>query len=85
MARQEDDLRPAQPTETKRRGRLTPRRVDPLLTQVLDAGQIVDTRAADDSEHGTAHAMLLWQAAAEQRRSAPELSVRSSSFALPVI
>ncbi len=55
MAGQEDHAGRADAPAPERIGRLAPGRRDPLLPKILEAGQVVDARSADDAENGLRH------------------------------
>src|SRR5215203_3077740 len=57
MARQEHDFGSAEAPDPQRVRSLAPGRSDPLLARILEAGKVVDARAADDAEDGLGHAL----------------------------
>ena len=59
VARQEGDAGVADAAGADRVRRLAPRALDALLGEILDAGEVVDPRAADDAEKGLGHRTTL--------------------------
>ena len=55
VARQEHDGQAGDLAHQQRPGRLAPRAFDGLGLSLLEPGQIVNARAADDSENGFCH------------------------------
>jgi len=63
------------PAAAKHVRRLAPRALDPLLAHILQAGKIVQSRAADDAENRLRHLLMNWGPrfrAAERPRGLPQ-------------
>src|SRR6266705_2146500 len=55
VTRQEHDRQPRKGATRELRGRLAPRACDRFVADIFQARQVVDTRPANDAEHGLGH------------------------------